>query len=123
VMDNDLDLGGLFLPGDDGLMHGAEMDGAPPRPAKGYTVVSLAWLARVRPVLRTADRLLVAQMLYRQCLLRRSRTVKLPNSELKALGISPRTKQRALLDLEMVGALTVETVNGQTAKVALQWFP
>jgi hypothetical protein len=43
VMDNDLELGKLFLPGDDGLMHGAEMDGAPPRPAKGYTVVSLAW--------------------------------------------------------------------------------
>ena len=119
----DLNLNGLWLEGDDDLMRGAEMDGAPPRPANGYTVASLAWLARVRPVLRTADRLLVAQMLYRQCLLRRSRTVKLPNKELRALGISRQTKRRALLDLEMVGALTVETENGQAAKLTLHWFP
>jgi hypothetical protein len=122
-MGDDLDLSGLWLEGDDGLMQGAEMDAAPPRPAKGYLVVPRAWLAQVRPVLRTTDRLLVAMELYRLCLMRRSRTVKLPNKELKALGIGRQTKQRALLDLETVGALTIETGNGQTAKVTLHWFP
>ena len=41
---------------------------APPRPAKGYIICSLTWLARVLPVLRTSDRLAVAQLVYRQCL-------------------------------------------------------
>jgi hypothetical protein len=122
-MDGDLDLGDLFLDGIDNGLGPSDMDGAPPRPAKGYLTCSLAWLARVRPALRTADRLLVAQMLYRQCLLRRSRTVKLPNKELRPFGISRRTKQRALLDLETIGALTVETENGQAATVTLHWFP
>jgi hypothetical protein len=115
------DLSDLWLEGDDGLA--SVIVDIPPRPAQGYVVVPLAWLARVRPVLRTTDRLLVAMVLYRLCLMRRSRTVKLPNKELGALGISPRTKQRALLDLEMVGALTVETGNGQTAEVTVHWFP
>jgi hypothetical protein len=116
---------GMFLElgDDDPLMRGAEMDGAPPRPAKGYTVVSRAWLAQVRPVLRTADRLLVGMELYRLCLMRRCRVVKLTNKELKAFGISRQTKQRALLDLEAVGALTVGTENGQAAEVTLHWFP
>src|SRR5262245_18793336 len=39
----------LFLEGDDGLMRGAETDGAPPRPAEGYVTCPLAWLARVLP--------------------------------------------------------------------------
>jgi hypothetical protein len=118
-----LDLSDLWLDGDDGLGP-SDMDGAPPRPAEGYVVVPLAWLAQVRPVLRSTDRLLVAMALYRLCLMRRSRTVKLPNKELReTLGISRQTKQRALLDLEAVGALKVETENGQAAKVTLHWFP
>jgi hypothetical protein len=123
-MTDDPNLSGLWLEGyDDALMRGAEMDGAPPRPAQGYVVVPRAWLARVRPVLRSTDRLLVALELYRLCLMRRSRTVKLPNSELKTLGISRRTKHRALLDLEVIGAITVEPRNGRSTRVTLHWFP
>jgi hypothetical protein len=119
----DLDLSDLWLDGVDDGLGPSDMDEAPPRPGKGYVVVSLAWLAGVRPVLRTTDRLLVALVLYRLCLMRRSRRVALPNKELKALGISSRTKQRALLDLEMAGALTIKTGNGQTTMVTLHWFP
>ena len=54
-----------------------------PRPAKGYVIVSLAWLARVRLQVRSADQLLVALVLYRQCVMRRSRTV---NSQHRAAG-------------------------------------
>lgn len=43
------ELDGLFLDGDDGLMVGAEFDGAPPRPAKGYVTYSLAWLQWALP--------------------------------------------------------------------------
>jgi hypothetical protein len=122
-MGGDLDLSGLWLNGYDDGLGPSDMDGAPPRPAPGYTVVSRAWLARVQPVLRTTDRLFVVMELYRLCLIHRNRTVTLPNKELKTLGISPRTKQRALLDLEMVGALTVEPRNGRSTRVTLHWFP
>jgi hypothetical protein len=117
------ELEGLFLEGDDGLMLGAEMDGAPPRPTKGYLTCPLAWLARVRPQLRSADQLLVALMLYQQCLIRRSRTVGLPNGELRKLGVSRYTKYRTLAELEEAGALITEPWNGRSVRVTLHWFP
>ena len=58
---------------------------APPRPAKGYVTVSLAYLARVLPVINTPGQLAVALLLYRECLMRRSNTVALPNGELRKL--------------------------------------
>jgi hypothetical protein len=123
-MGDDLVLDGLFLEGvGDGLMQGAEMDGAPPRPAEGYVTVPLAWLARVRREARSVDQMLVMQVLYRQCLLRRSKTVSLPNTELRSLGISRYTKYRALAEFEDAGALTREPWNGQAARVTLHWFP
>jgi hypothetical protein len=116
-------INGLFLKGDDGLMQGAEMDGALPRPAEGYVTCPLAWLARVRLQVRSVGQLLVAQVLYRQCLLRRSRTVGLPNGELRKLGISRQTKYRTLLELETAGVVTVEARNGRSMRVTLHWFP
>jgi hypothetical protein len=113
----------LFLEGDDGLMLGAEMDGAPPRPAKDYGIYSLAWLARVLPILRTSDRLAVALLLYRQCLLRRSRTIDPSNNEAGKLGIGRMTKYRALVLLQEAGAVTIETNNGRSIRVTLHWFP
>jgi len=46
-------------------------------------------------------------VLYRQCLMRRSKTVSLPNTELRELGISRQTKYRALAELEEAGALII----------------
>src|SRR6266487_4759429 len=67
---------------------------APPRPIKGYVTAPLAWLRKVLPVVRSADQLVVLLLLYRRCLMRRSRTVTLPNGDLAALGISRQTKYR-----------------------------
>jgi hypothetical protein len=111
-------------PFDDPVWQAVElMAGAPPRPADGYITCTLAWLARVLPVVCTANRLAVALLLYRRCLVQRSKTVSFPNSELSKLGISRRTKFRALALLEEAGAVTVETRNGRSVRVTLHWFP
>lgn len=120
---DDLDRSDLWLKGDDGLGP-SEMDGAPPRPAKGYVTVPLAWLARVRLQVRSVDQLLVAMIVYRRCLMCRSWTVDLPNGELLKLGISRQTKYRALAELEEAGELSVvETENGRSSRVALHRVP
>ena len=72
-MDNP-DLSDLWLEGDDGLGP-SDMDGALPRPAKGYVTVPLAWLIRVRREVHSVDQLLVAMVLYSRCLRYRRRTV------------------------------------------------
>ena len=41
---------------------------APPQPAKGYVTAPLAWLAGVLPVVRTTAHLVVAMLIYRECL-------------------------------------------------------
>ena len=96
---------------------------APPRPAEGYVTVSLAWLARVLPVVRTPDQLAVALLLYRECLVRLSRAVALSNTELRKLGINRQTKYRALDWLQEAGAVTVEARNGRSLRITLLWFP
>jgi len=45
----------------------------------------------VRREARSVDQLLVMLVLYRQCLIRRSKTVSLSNTELRELGISRQT--------------------------------
>ena len=82
---------------------------APPQPAKGYVTVSLAWLARVLPAVRTTAHLVVAMVIYRECLRRRSTTVALSNSELQKLGISRYAKYRALAWLREAGVIAIET--------------
>ena len=72
---------------------------------------------------RSVDQLLVMLVLYRQCLMRRSKTVSLPNTELRELGISRQTKYRALAELEEAGALIKEPWNGRSVQVTLRWFP
>jgi hypothetical protein len=96
---------------------------APPKPAKGYVTVPLTWLQQMLPVVRTSDRLAVAMLLYRQCHLQRSKTVVLPNRDLRAMGVSRYTKYRALAELEAAGALIVEDRNGRSVRVTLCWFP
>ena len=96
---------------------------APPGPAKGYVTVSLAYLARVLPVVNTPDQLAVALLLYRECLVRRSNTVALTNGELRKLGVSRQTKYRALGWLQEVGAVAVGPNNGRSMTVTLLWFP
>jgi hypothetical protein len=119
----DLDLSDLWLGGDDGLGP-SDMDGAPPRPAEGYVLVPLVWLARVLPIVRSAEQLAILQLIYRRCLMARSRTVDLPNGELRVLGVSRRTKYRALAWFEEVGVSAVEDVpHGRSTRVTLHWFP
>ncbi len=114
----------VFVNGNDALWERAGlMDDAPPRPSKDYIACPLAWLAGVLPVLRTSDRLAVALLLYRQCLMRRSKTVNLSNNEFAKLGIGRMTKYRALSLLQEAGAVTVEARNGRSVRITLHWFP
>jgi hypothetical protein len=123
-MGADLDLFDDGDPFDDPVwQRAAAMAGALPRPGKEYVAFPLAWLARVLPVLRSSDRLAVAMLLYRRCLVQRSKTVGLPNGELAKLGIGRMTKYRVLLLLEEAGAITIETRNGRSLRVTLHWFP
>ena len=111
-------------PFDDPRWQQAElMANAPPRPAEGYFAVPLAWLARLRPLVRSVDQFLVLLLLYRRCLMSRSRTATLPNGELAAFGISRQTKYRVLAWLQSEGAATIEARNGRAVRVTLQWFP
>jgi hypothetical protein len=98
---------------------------APPRPvSKGHGVYSLPWVARVLPVVRSADQLMVALLLYRECLLRRSNTVALSNGELRKLGISRQTKYRALGELREAGAIAIEEADTRrSVRVTVLWFP
>ena len=122
--DNALDVFADGDPFDGPLWEQAElMAGAPPRPSKDYVACPLAWLARVLPILRASDRLAVAQLLYKQCLTRRSKTVNLSNNELSKLGIGRMTKYRALVLLQEAGAVTIEAHNGRSVRVTLHWFP
>jgi len=55
---------------------------------------------------------------------RRCRTVSLSNRELRLLGISRYAKYRTLAWLQEVEVITIEkTVNGQSTRVTLHWFP
>jgi hypothetical protein len=99
-----------------------ELVGAP-RPRKGILIISLDWGARVRPLLCSTDQLFVVLVLYSRCLVRRSKTVDLPNGELAKLGIGRKTKYRALRLLEEAGAVTLEHQNGHSLQVTLHWFP
>ena len=125
-MRGDSDIDGLFEDaGHDPLWEQAGlMADAPPRPSRGYITVSLAWLARVMPAVRSAEQLGVAMVLYRRCLMARSQTVTLPNGGLAEIGIGRQTKYRALAWLREAGAITVEeTENGRSLRVTLHWFP
>jgi hypothetical protein len=111
-------------PFDDPLWREVElMADAPPRLPEGYVAVPLAWLIRMRPLVRSADQFLVLLLLYRRCLMSRSRTVTLPNGELAAVGISRQTKYRVLAWLQSEGAATIEAPNGKAVRVTLLWFP
>jgi hypothetical protein len=100
------------------------IEGAPPRPAKNYYSLSASFLLRVLPILRVSDRLMVAMVLYRKCLMQSSRTVDLSNDELSDFGIGRKTKYRALAQLQEAGAITTGTnTNGRSIRVTLHWFP
>jgi hypothetical protein len=99
------------------------MAGAPPKPAKGYLTCSLAWLGRVRPLMRSAEQLMVLELIYRRCLIERSRTVTLPNKDLGAVGMSKYGKCRMLDALERAGLIAREPWNGKAVRVTLLDFP
>jgi hypothetical protein len=99
------------------------MVGAPPRPAKGYVTVPLSWLARVLPAVRSVEQLVVLLLVYRQCLLRRSRTVELPNGQAAKVGLSRYGKYRALARLQEAEVVVVASRNGRSTQVTLREFP
>jgi hypothetical protein len=99
------------------------MAGAPPRPGRGYGTYSLAWLSRVRSHVHSTDQLIVLLLIYRRCVVSRSRTISLPNGELAAFGISRQTKYRLLSWLQRAGIAAVQNQNGQASQVTLHWFP
>jgi hypothetical protein len=97
---------------------------ASPRPAEGYITVPLAWLARMLPVVRTPTHLVLAMLIYRECLMRRSNSVALSNGELRKLGISRYAKYRALAWLRETGGIAIERANARrSVRVTLLWFP
>jgi hypothetical protein len=119
-------IGDLFEENEsDPLWRAAELlADAPPRPAEGYVTVSLTWLARVLPVVRTPTHLVVAMLIYRQCLVRGCNTVALSNGELRKLGISRYAKYRALAWLREAGVIAIEQANARrSVRVILLWFP
>ena len=99
------------------------MADAPPRPAKGYFIVPATWLRQVLRSVRGPRQLAVAMALYRRCLMQRSRTVDLPNGDLRDLGISRQTKYGTLKEFAVAGGLTMETRNGRPIRVTFHWFP
>jgi hypothetical protein len=99
------------------------MADAPPRPAKDYVVVSLAWLARVAHVVHTPQQLVVAEVLYRQCLVKRSRTVVAPTGLLQDLGIDRNVIRRTLANLKQAGTIATEFRMGHPTQVTFLWFP
>jgi hypothetical protein len=119
--------------GSDALFKDAETDplwqtagllaNTPPRPAKGYATVPLAWLERVLPVTLTTTHLVVAMLLYSKCLRQRSQTVTLSNGEVKRFGISRYAKYRTLASLHRAGMIAIEGRNGRSIRVTLLWFP
>jgi hypothetical protein len=120
------DIGNLFEDAErDPLWQAADLlANAPPRPAEGYATVSLAWLARVLPVVRTPTHLVVAMLIYRECLVQRSTTVALTNGELRKLGISRYAKYRALAWLRRAGVIAIGEANTRgSMRVTLLWFP
>jgi hypothetical protein len=120
------DIGDLFEDNEsDPLWQAAELlANAPPRPPEGYVTVSLTWLARVLPVVRTPTHLAVAMLIYRECLIRRCNTAALSNGELRKLGISRYAKYRALAWLREAGVIAIEKANARrSVRVTLLWFP
>jgi hypothetical protein len=112
----------LFLEDGDPLL--TELTaGAPPRPAKGYITVNMAWLGRVLPLVRGAEQLVVLLLIYRRCVLARSRTASLPNGDAGAVGMSRQGKYRALAALKGGGLITQEPRNGKAVRVMLLDFP
>jgi hypothetical protein len=100
------------------------MVGATLQTARGYVTCPLTWLERVRSIIRSPDQLIVLLLLYSQCLIERSQTVRLGNSELAGLGIGRYTKYRALKYMQDAGAITfAEVENGRSVEVTLHWFP
>ena len=77
-----------------------------------------------RPVVRTTTHLVVAMLIYRECLRRQSNTVALSNGELRKLGISRYAKYRALAWLCGAGAISIEEADTRRpVRVTLLWFP
>jgi hypothetical protein len=100
------------------------MAGAPPRPAKGYVTCNLDWLARMLPLVRNVKQLVILLLVYRKCLIGRSRAVPLSNHELLPFGISRQAKYRALAALKEARAIATESGrNGKSLVVTLHDFP
>jgi hypothetical protein len=79
----------------------------------------LAFVADVCRLTEGRVTLVVALLLYRHTHIRNSGTVTLPRAELAELGISRKSKQRALMALETAGIIRTEKVGRRSVKVTL----
>jgi hypothetical protein len=85
----------------------------------GFVGCPMSWLKLVLPHTKTAKQLAVASFLYRLRILRRSKTVSLPNGVLESLGISRYAKYRALAELERAVVIAIRHENGRAIRVTL----
>jgi|SRR6516162_1020745 hypothetical protein len=93
---------------------------------KGRKLVAfpLAFLVDVCRLTEGRTALVVAELIYRRTHVCRSRTVTLPISELRELGIDRNRKNEALVKLEAAGLIRIERMApGQSAKMTLTWKP
>jgi hypothetical protein len=91
---------------------------------RGRRLIGCPWAFMVDVCQRTEGRaaLVVALCIYRRTHVCGSQTVTLPAEELAELGVTRRTKNRALDELQQVGLIKTEKVAaGQSTKVTLTW--
>jgi hypothetical protein len=79
-----------------------------PRLAPSWVGCSLAWLQWAASRTGTVKQLVIALLVLRQCRLHRSRTVSLPNTELRRFGITRYAKYRALKQLEQARLIRID---------------
>ena len=84
----------------------------------------MAFLVDVCRLTEGRTALAVAIYIYRRTHVCRSPTVTLPAAELAELGITRRRKNEALVRLQTVGLIRIESMpTGRSAKVTLTWQP
>src|SRR5262245_17170778 len=90
-------------------------------PRAGYVGFPEEWLERVLPLMRSAQQLAVALLMFRH--LGWTVPLPMPDAEIEALGIDRRAKYYTLDALERAGLIQVERRMGARSRVRLMWVP
>jgi hypothetical protein len=89
-----------------------------PHTKEAFVRMPLWWAAAATKATRTPKALVCIELLYASWKAR-SPTVSLSSARLKQLGVDPRTKCRALRELEAAGLISVEWIPGRSPLVTL----